>query len=96
MPSSKYTKCAYIKRDGSSCGKGCVGGTCAAHVRCNSQVRCGLCGRGTQSASGFCYASGDCRRAQHNTIVRLLKESKNAPPPVSGADLDALVDDLLA
>jgi hypothetical protein len=100
--SSVYIKCSYIRRDGSVCNKGSVRGICAIHVHCNPQRPCRICGRGTQSASGYCYAAGACRNAQRVAIVqkfyakkKLAVNAATSPLPITSAELDALVEELL-
>jgi hypothetical protein len=92
--SIKHVKCAYIRRDGSVCGKNCFDGVCSAHMRCNTQRRCIHCGRGTQSVTGICGTAGSCRAAQHAALLRGAYAAKKAPL-VTATELDALVDELL-
>lgn len=105
MPSSKYTKCTYLKRDGTICNKGSIGGICGVHSQCNPQKPCRNCGKGTQSVTGYCNTLGECRLSHHAITLRFFRAARRAaryvPPQaasrevVTDADLDALVEELL-
>lgn len=64
-------------------------------MRAADQVPCLICGKGTQSASGYCATPGPCKRAQHATMVRATRAAERGPSPIDTA-LDNYVDELLA
>jgi hypothetical protein len=46
--------------------------------------------------TGICGTAGECRAAQHAALLRAAYTAKKAPPVTTAAELDALVDELLA
>ena len=53
-PSVHHGKCEYLKRDGKVCARGCIGERCFAHRNSKQRVLCPVCGKSTNSVSGFC------------------------------------------
>jgi len=83
-------------RNGMICGQKCIGTICSKHAHCAHQIACQICGKGTQSASGFCTTPGPCKRAQHATMSRASRTAGQAPARAVSTALDDLVDELLA
>lgn len=95
----KFSSCTYLKRNGEICGQRCIGNVCSKHVHCATFVLCQMCGKCTQSVTGYCTAIGPCRTKQHTTLVRITRNAKRGPDKLEATEgdvLDTLVDDLLA
>jgi hypothetical protein len=100
MSAPRKNACSYLKSDGTICGASCFRHVCAVHIKCATQTPCLLCGKGTQSATGYCGAVGPCRSAQHTVNSRTSNAKyratkKAAAVQKQSANLDAALDELL-